>query len=180
MTDERYTFVQDIREKKRTARGYYNKVRQGGRMKLPSDYLTAKEKKKMNGQVYTYSLADRLSWEQFKSLPNDLQMEYIDKLRRNKARAKDIREWLCVSQHPFEEWCRENNVVFKKGKASALDKAVWETFCGLYEDDKKAQICEEPTEQEAADEQPGTLENLLELLKHLVGTGAKLTIEVTI
>lgn len=175
MTDERYTFVQDIREKKRTARGYYNKVRQGGRMKLPSDYLTEKERKNLSGQVYTYSLADRLTWEQFKGLPTDLQNEYIDKLRRNGGTAKDIKGFLNVSQHPFEAWCNANGVKFKRGKKSAIDKAKWAVFS----EEMNVEVPEEQREQPTT-EQKETLESLIEVIKALAGTGAKLTIEVTL
>ena len=67
MTDERYTFVQDVKEKKRTARGYHNKVRRGGAMKLPSDYLTKKERDAMNGECVTISLDRPMKWANFKA-----------------------------------------------------------------------------------------------------------------
>ena len=46
MTDERYTFVSDVRDKKRTARGAFNKrthCGKGGAVKFPSDFMSKKE-----------------------------------------------------------------------------------------------------------------------------------------
>lgn len=75
-------FDYDAMQKKRIARGYHNKVRPKRGCTLPSDYLTKKERDKMNGEVHTYSLQQPMSWEQFKVLPNDLKKEYLDYLKK--------------------------------------------------------------------------------------------------
>lgn len=52
MKDEEYIFRQESREKAITARGAHNRrthCGKGGRVKLPSDYMTKKELEKMNG-----------------------------------------------------------------------------------------------------------------------------------
>ena len=54
MTDEKYTFVTDVAEKKRIARGSFNKRThngKGGKVRFPSDYLSNKERNKMNGEI---------------------------------------------------------------------------------------------------------------------------------
>lgn len=46
MNDEKYVFINDCAEKKRTARGIHNKrthAGKGGKVIFPSDYLTRKE-----------------------------------------------------------------------------------------------------------------------------------------
>ena len=54
MNDEKYVFINDCAEKKRTARGIHNKrthAGKGGKVIFPSDYLTRKEREAMNGEV---------------------------------------------------------------------------------------------------------------------------------
>lgn len=46
---------------------------------LPSDYMTQAQWKKKNGEVIVMNLNAPQSWRQFKSMPTDLQREYIDK-----------------------------------------------------------------------------------------------------
>lgn len=80
MTDEKYIFTETERERKRTARGVHNKrshAGRGGRMKTPSDYLSRKERNKMNGDVNTYKLNEPMSWKEFKRMPDDIQSQYL-------------------------------------------------------------------------------------------------------
>lgn len=50
-------FDYDIVQKKRVARGAFAHVnRKRGKCRLPSDYLTAAQKKEMNGAVKTYNI----------------------------------------------------------------------------------------------------------------------------
>lgn len=172
MTDERYTFIEDVKEKKRTARGYYNKVRQGGRMKLPSDYLTAKEKKTLNGEVKTYSMNEKIPWKEFKFIPADIQKEYIENLISNGGCSRDIREYLNAPKESFNAWCKANDVKFHSGARTDAEKAKWASFIN-----PEAQPEEQP---ETKPETATGLDNLAEIIRALVGTGAKLTIEVTL
>lgn len=80
MTDEKYIFTETVRERKRTARGVHNKrshAGRGGRVKTPSDYLSRKERDKMNGDVNTYKLNEPMSWKEFKRMPDDIQSQYL-------------------------------------------------------------------------------------------------------
>lgn len=75
----------EVKEKKRIARGAYNRKR-GSRSRkctLPSDYLSAAQKKGLNGEMAIYNLSKPMSYATFKIMPEDLQREYIDKLRLN-------------------------------------------------------------------------------------------------
>ena len=58
MNDEKYAFIEDVTERKSIARGAFHK--KGGaksnKCTLPSDYLTRKEREKMNGEVKTWNL----------------------------------------------------------------------------------------------------------------------------
>lgn len=79
MTDEKYLFVSDVKDKKRTARGSRNKSRGAAHrtVRMPSDYLTEKERKSLNGEVVSYNLKQPMKWAAYKALPDDIQREYI-------------------------------------------------------------------------------------------------------
>ena len=94
MKDEKYVFEQTSRERKRIARGAYAK--KGGsrskRCSLPSDNLTAKQRKELNGAVETLNTMKIYTWDEFKRLPNTLKEEYLKILYEHGARTLDIAE----------------------------------------------------------------------------------------
>ncbi len=82
MKDEEFIFYQDIKEKKSIGRGIFCK-KNGSKSKqctLPSDKLTRKEKLALNGEVISWNMKKFYSWEEFKSMPNDIQVEYVNSL----------------------------------------------------------------------------------------------------
>ena len=84
MPDEQYVMISDSIEKKKIAHSSHNRKThcgKGGRVKFPSDYLSKKELKAMNGDLKTYNLNRPMTWEEFRSMPQDLQIMYIKKLR---------------------------------------------------------------------------------------------------
>ena len=84
LPDEQYVMISDSIEKKKIARSSHNRKThcgKGGRVKFPSDYLSKKELKAMNGDVKSYNLNRPMTWEEFRSMPQDLQIMYIKKLR---------------------------------------------------------------------------------------------------
>ena len=84
MTDEKFTFIEDLRDKKRTATGAHHKrthCGKGGAIRFPSDFKTKKEREAMNGEVKSYKLNDPMGWEEFKAMPDDVQKLYITALR---------------------------------------------------------------------------------------------------
>ena len=84
MPDEQYVMISDSIEKKKIAHSSHNRKThcgKGGRVKFPSDYLSKKELKAMNGDLKTYNLNRPMTWKEFRSMPQDLQIMYIKKLR---------------------------------------------------------------------------------------------------
>ena len=82
--DEQYVMISDSIEKKKIAHSSHNRKThcgKGGRVKFPSDYLSKKELKAMNGDVKSYNLNKPMTWEEFRRMPQDLQIMYIKKLR---------------------------------------------------------------------------------------------------
>lgn len=92
MPDEQYVMISDSIEKKKIAHSSHNRKThcgKGGRVKFPSDYLSKKELKAMNGVVKSYNLNKPMTWKEFRSMPQDLQVMYIKKLR-NEFEVPDI------------------------------------------------------------------------------------------
>lgn len=84
MTDEKYSYIQDVKDKKSTARSARNKRThngKGGSVKFPSDYMTKKEIKAMSGEVKSYRLNEPMNWKEFKAMPDDIQYVYIKLLK---------------------------------------------------------------------------------------------------
>lgn len=87
-----HDFDYDAMQKKRIARGASH-MKRGGKSKkctLPSDYLTAAQKRKLNGPVSTYKLDEPMSWESFKAMPEDLQKKYILNLQETYQANNDM------------------------------------------------------------------------------------------
>lgn len=92
MTDEKFLFVSDVADKRRTARGSHNKKTYCGKgvnIKFPSDYLSRKELKAMNGDVKSYQMNKPITWAEFKAMPDDIKITYIKSLR-NKFNVPDF------------------------------------------------------------------------------------------
>lgn len=81
MTDAAYVFHQDIREKKNIKNSANKKNRTGkGPVRFPSDYLTKKEIETMNGECRSWNMEKFYSWDEFKKMPEDIQIRYVNYL----------------------------------------------------------------------------------------------------
>lgn len=85
MTDEKFEFMQDCRDRSITARSARNKRThngKGGRVRFPSDNLTKKEREAMNGECVSYRMNEPIIWADFKNWPEEHQKTYILLLRK--------------------------------------------------------------------------------------------------
>lgn len=87
MTDSQFIQKElrnEIRERKNVGYSARNRIC-GSKSKrlatLPSDSLTPKQWKERNGQVMTYNIAEPMSWKDFSAMPQDIQKQYISKLK---------------------------------------------------------------------------------------------------
>ena len=79
MDDITYTFNQLNRERKSlvpSARKRTNGSK-SHKCSLPCDNLTPAQQRKLSGPVRTYNITKPMSWEQFKTMPMDLQEAYL-------------------------------------------------------------------------------------------------------
>lgn len=83
-SDEQFAMIEDCREKKSTAASAFKQrthCGKGGGVKLPSDFMTKKEIKAMNGECVSYRMNDPITWEVFKTWPEEHQKTYISNVR---------------------------------------------------------------------------------------------------
>lgn len=127
MPDEQYVMISDSIEKKKIAHSSHNRKThcgKGGRVKFPSDYLSKKELKAMNGDVKSYNLNKPMTWKEFRRMPQDLQIMYIKKLR-NEFGVPDIvlSKVMGVCKSSFSKAMRDLNLSL--GKSAGATGKQW-------------------------------------------------------
>lgn len=198
MNDAEYIFKQTASERKRNGYGDYHKKRQGGRqVRLPSDHLSKKEREAMNGECLTYNMNAPVQWWQFRDWPDDLKTEYLQRLEESyRASTLDISLMMHTSYDNIRLLKQRLGLASKRGgKRPGVDKKAWAEFCGVAPapdleptlPESPLNCAETPAEETPKCEEPtpekidhSTIMNLAILLDALKGSGAKLTIEVTL
>lgn len=111
MDDAEYLFHKQSKDAKRLARGAYAK-KGGSRSKkctLPSDRLSVKQRKELNGPVMIYNVRRPMKWKEFKELSKDLQIEYLQFLVLDKkARGIDVASMFGISATSLSNWLQKN------------------------------------------------------------------------
>ena len=150
MKDETYLFISDCRDKKNTARSARNKRThngKGGRVKFPSDYMTKKELKAMNGEVRSYRLNQPMSWSEFKAMPDDIKVTYI-KLLREKYGVPDCRigEMMGINKITMSKEIKRIGLGHgeKHGGNKTWDKEGWLAWCNGVPTGAAEEVIEEP------------------------------------
>lgn len=161
MKDEEYLFYEYSRDKKTVARSArYKRTHngKGGRMKLPSDYMTNKEIQAMSGEVKTYRLNCPMKWEEFKEMPDDIRVTYI-KLLREKYNVPDryLANMLGISQSCIKKESSRLGISIGKTRSGRTpwDKVGFLAWCGCVPvEDAPVNVEEtqEPEEPEEIDE----------------------------
>lgn len=134
MTDEKFVFTQDVKDKGITARSARSKRThngKGGAVKFPSDFMTRKELNAMNGEVKSYRLNEPMTWNEFKYMPDDIKVTYI-KLIREKFNVSDscIARMLGISQNGFANHVRRLGLGLGRGSGNQkCDKEGWIAWC---------------------------------------------------
>lgn len=79
MNDAAYAFQEDVKERKSLLSGARHK-KNGSKSKkvtFPSDNLSYYQRKKLNGEVKSYSMNRPMTWKEFQTYPDDLQETYL-------------------------------------------------------------------------------------------------------
>lgn len=146
-------------EKKVIARSARNKVTHTG-CKLPSDFMTKKEKMAMNGEVMTMEMNKPVKYQAFKLWPTDLHREYLENLVKIFGVGIDsIGEMMGCHKNTFQQFIRSRNLrdVFpRRSSPTKFDKNGWKLFC-----DGVPYPFETKQEETTAQNAPESLENAL-------------------
>lgn len=166
MEDEKYVYLQDIKEKKSTGRSAHNRrthAGKGGAVRFPSDFMTRKEKNAMNGEVKSYKLNSPMDWGQFKKLPDDLQKIYV-KLLRDRFRVPDFimaEEMFKITKTSLSRAFRDMGLgeggAGAKTKMNFFKREEWEAW--LHGEDVPVTV-ENPDPEPVATEEPEAEEQI--------------------
>lgn len=122
----------DAMQKKRIAGGARHK-RGGSKSKLcslPSDNLTLAQQKKLCGEVKSWNLNEPMDWKTFKSMPHDLQVQYVNGLNsRFSVGINTIgQDVFGLSTNAVRAYFKANGVEcdVQGKKLSALERERWE------------------------------------------------------
>ena len=126
-----HDFDFDIMEKKRIAQGA--RARKCGsksrKCTLPSDYLTAAQKKGLNGKVSTYNLSEPMTYSKFRVMPDDLQKEYLLKLRNEMgASLAAIGEMMQCSYETVRQTLIRHGIPTNTKRMSFESKLRWDAW----------------------------------------------------
>lgn len=150
MTEIEREFHKDCFSKKNVARSARNKrthTGKGGRVRLPHDNLTKKELEKMNGELKVYRLNDPMTWEEFKAMPDEHKVSYIQSLREKfGANTEQIADMLGVTTWTLGgKVLRPLGISDPKGIRRKLNEEAWNVWLGKAKDEPLAE--ENPAEE---------------------------------
>lgn len=120
--------------------------------RLPSDHMTKKQLKGLNGEVMTYNLSKPMKWAEFKYMPRDLQLQYLTKLHNEHgANQRDVADMLGLAKGTLSSYCKRHDLrVFPHtgGFKAPEETAKWQAFLN-------GEAAQQPEVQE---QQPAILE----------------------
>ena len=123
-------FDYDALQKKRVACGAKHRVRAKRGCRLPSDSLTAAQKRRLNGEVKTYNMNAPMAWAEFKEMPDDLKVTYLNRLADEyQANQKMIAGMLGIHPATMCECFRHLGVAAKNSGVKGGEKAAARDHC---------------------------------------------------
>lgn len=103
-------------QKKRIARGAFAHIsRKRGGCTLPSDLLTAKQRKEKNGEVKSYNISRPMPWREFKQMPDDLKREFYRNMQSFGGSAKWLAEEMGASDQTIRDSAERCGAPFRRG-----------------------------------------------------------------
>lgn len=183
-----------------------NKLGGKNGVRFPTDNLSAKEKRALNGKCVTYDISTfnkPTTWETLRSWPDDIQRDYLKKCYwTHGGTTHDIAEMLGTYQVQLHRTMVELGVPMRKkgGKGCAERHAAWKAFLtggqtlkDAIPEETKKQMLDMVTEREPVKEPPkevivekkeppagNSVLALAALLEQFKGTGARVTLELVL
>lgn len=126
-----WEFNKENSQKKNIGRSASKRVTKKKGCTLPSDHLTAAQKRKLNGEVISLNMNKPCRWAEFKLLSKDLQEKYINSLHdRFGAGRVDISRMFGINPQTFKSFVERSALdIFPANKGNKLsDPLGWENF----------------------------------------------------
>ena len=182
-------FDYDCMQKKRTARGAFAHIsRKRGGCTLPSDNLTAKQRREKNGEVKSYNITRPMPWPEFKTLPEDLKREFFRNMQNFGGTAKWLADEMGTSNRTIRAAAKAAGTPFVRGNGNLLlwNRKVAE-WANAEQQTAEETPAEEPTDQESGKRlilEHGRMEfifndfsDLVRFLRVVVPESGKVTVE---
>lgn len=132
MDDAKYEFISDSAEKKRIGNSARHRRTHNGKrggVKLPSDFLTKKERDAMSGECRSYRINEPMKWAEFKAMPEDIQRQYVQILRdRYGANNQNLSEMFRIARPAVSKHLKMLGMPSLKKGSRLHDKEGWEKF----------------------------------------------------
>lgn len=131
MTDERFTFVDQQRERKSAARGARHRVcgSKSKRCTLPHEYLTPAQMKRRNGIVNTYSMNAPHTKAELSGWSQDLRREYFTGLMQRYCPTNaQLADMLGCSERTVYNILTACSVSRENHRQTRAQEAAWFTF----------------------------------------------------
>lgn len=127
MTDERYAFVEDVKQRKNIARSPGKKGKSRYGCSLPVDYMTTKEKRAANSRWISITYDRPISFEKFLAYEDEHKKTYLQMLIETyNGTTGTIAKMFGCSEAKIKSFRQELNV--KSIKFEPIDQSVWNDF----------------------------------------------------
>lgn len=144
-------FDYDCMQKKRTARGAFAHIsRKRGGCTLPSDNLTAKQRREKNGEVKSYNITRPMPWPEFKAMPEDLKREFFRNMQSFGGTASWLADEMGTASATISAAAKAAGTPFVRGNGNLLlwNRKVAE-WASAEQQTAAEKTAEEPTAQES-------------------------------
>jgi hypothetical protein len=107
-------------------------------VRLPSDNLTRKQRKELNGMAVTYSMNEPHTYYELLAFPKDLRKQYIEGLiEKYHPSTNDMKKMLKCSEDSYKALKEQLEIKHPRYYRSYEEKAKWDEFLGV--EPKKAE-----------------------------------------
>lgn len=143
-------FDYDCMQKKRTARGAFAHIsRKRGGCTLPSDNLTAKQRREKNGEVKGYNITRPMPWAEFKALPEDLKREFFRNMQSFGGTASWLADEMGAASATIRAAAKAAGTPFARGNGNLL---LWGRKVAEWANAEQQTAAEIPAEEPTAQE----------------------------
>lgn len=151
MNEYEHLFMQDCREKKRTASGARHRATRGKRsftVHNPSDYLTKKQREELSSPVISFT-AKPVTYEEFKAMSDDQKKAYLNFIIEEYAFSiRAIATMMGVCFPTIDKYIKQFGIIVTpKYRLTKKEKERQNQFLNRLTPPHKVEINEEPTEE---------------------------------